>query len=218
MDSGLLENNPWNPNRVDPENEKKIKTSIESMGAFKPIICRELDDGTLQILGGQHRADYYKAEDEDAPVINLGAIDDLTARKIILADNARYGEDDSSVLADIYQAFSDAGESIIDILPICDDDITALMGATAIDLDSLSLDEDTTEVADEAADEAEMDSLDDLGSKRKPLKFKVPLDQVEFAQDQLNKIADVMGVDDIDQASNRGDVLLYLLKKHALEK
>jgi len=215
-DAALLTNNPWNPNRVDPENEQKIKNSIESVGAFKPIIVRELDDGTLQILGGQHRADYYRDNNIEAPIINLGKIDDIQARKILLADNARYGEDDSTVLAEIYQAFADADEDISSMLPISNEDITSLMGATTIDLDSLELEDEPLIQDYEEYDDPEMDSIGDLGSRRKPLKLKIPMDNYEFVTDQLNKIAQVIGMEDIDQGNNRGDVLLYLLKKHAM--
>ena len=45
---------------------------------------------------------------------------------------------------------------------------------------------------------------------------KIPMDQYEFATDQLNKIAQTLGIEDIDQGNNRGDVFLWLLKKHAL--
>jgi ParB family chromosome partitioning protein len=51
----LLHPNPWNTNVVTPENEKRIEESIKRLGLFKPVTVRELTDGRLEILGGQHR-------------------------------------------------------------------------------------------------------------------------------------------------------------------
>ncbi|MDH8217342.1 ParB/RepB/Spo0J family partition protein, partial [Klebsiella pneumoniae] len=63
---------------------------------FKPILGRELLDGTYEILGGEHR---WRAAIEHGmaavPVTSVGVIDDNTAKQMSLVDNERYGEDDA---------------------------------------------------------------------------------------------------------------------------
>ena len=73
VETSRLRPNPWNTNHVTPENEEKLRASIARFGVFKPIICRELQDGTLEILGGEHR--WQTARDmglDTVPVVNLG--------------------------------------------------------------------------------------------------------------------------------------------------
>ncbi|MEZ6841329.1 ParB/RepB/Spo0J family partition protein [Acinetobacter baumannii] len=63
---------------------------------FKPIVVRQLDNGTLQIIGGEHRALVAKQMKVDkVPAFNLGKISDVEAKEIGLLDNGRYGSDDA---------------------------------------------------------------------------------------------------------------------------
>ena len=96
-----LSPNPWNTNVVSPENQQKLNASIKRFGMFKPIVVREID-GTLEIIGGQHR---WEAAVEmklpEVPVVNLGRITDKKAKEISLVDNGRYGADDTLQLAEL---------------------------------------------------------------------------------------------------------------------
>src|ERR1700756_5232087 len=91
-----LRPNPWNTNHLTPEAELKLENSLQRHdGLFKPILVRTLPDGSLQILGGQHRsAAAERLGYSEVPVLNLGAIDDQRAKEISLLDNGRYGQDD----------------------------------------------------------------------------------------------------------------------------
>ena len=94
--------NPWNTNTVAPDNQAKIEASIKRYGMFKPLICRTLDDGRLQIVGGEHRWEAAKAIGiQEVPIVNLGKIDDKRAKEISLIDNSRYGTDDSLKPAEV---------------------------------------------------------------------------------------------------------------------
>lgn len=55
VEVGRLQPNPWNTNAVGFQNFEKLKGSIDRLGFFKPILARELPDGSFQILGGEHR-------------------------------------------------------------------------------------------------------------------------------------------------------------------
>src|SRR5437762_10365036 len=99
VDPRLLQPNPWNTNVVSPDNEAKIDASNQRLGMFKPIIVRELPDGTLQILGGAHRRESaIRLGWDQVPVFNVGPVSDKQAKEIGLADNARYGHDDTLAL------------------------------------------------------------------------------------------------------------------------
>ena len=76
-----LKPNPWNTNKLSPEAEGKLDNSLLEFGLYKPIICRELPDGSLQILGGEHRTRAAsRAGHATVPVVNLGQISDVRAK------------------------------------------------------------------------------------------------------------------------------------------
>ena len=97
-----LNPNSWNTNIVSPDNQQKIEESIRRFGMFKPLVCRTLENGQIEIIGGQHRWEAAKALGiEIVQIVNLGVIDDKKAKEISLVDNGRYGSDDALRLADL---------------------------------------------------------------------------------------------------------------------
>lgn len=144
----LLRPNPWNPNLVSPENEAKLGESIKQLGMFKPLIVRELydraTDTKYEILGGEHRWKEAIGQGWDAvPIYDLGVVDDATAKKITIADNPRYGSDDSIKMAELLEGLDD-GKSIHEILPYSEADLSAIFSSVTIALDELELDESYT--------------------------------------------------------------------------
>jgi len=207
IDIGRLRPNPWNTNSVGPENEEKLRASIARLGVFKPIICRELSDGTLEILGGEHR--WQTAREmghQTVPVVNLGAISDERAKEIGLVDNGRYGEDDTLALAELLKDLGNTDE-ILSFLPFSNDEMESIFSATSIALDDL-----------DSSDE----ELPDLGSPAtKPLKthqimrFKVPIEDSEWVQKAIEATMNAQGYLDDDAMSNAGNALVHLLKQVA---
>jgi ParB-like chromosome segregation protein Spo0J len=101
-----LQANPWNSNRVDRDNFEKLKKSLQSLSCFKPVVARELSDGSLQILGGYHRNEAAKELGfPTVPVVIIGKLDDDRAKEISLVDNTRYGQDDAEALAKLLDSF-----------------------------------------------------------------------------------------------------------------
>lgn len=204
VDVSRLRPNPWNTNSVSPENELKLKASVERLGVFKPVIVRELDDGSLEILGGEHR--WMTARElghSTIPVVNLGVISDDRAKEIGLVDNGRYGEDDTLALAELLRGI-DSSADIMAILPYNDDELSAIFSSTSIALDDLDKhDED----------------LPDLSSPlSKPLKthqimrFKVPVEDAEWVQKLVESTMNSQGFIEDDAMSNAGNALVHLLK------
>lgn len=140
VDPKILRPNPFNPNRVDPKNLEKLGNSLDDLGFFRPAIVRELPGGILQILGGQHRVELAVERGiKKIPIVNLGIIDDNKAKRISLADNARYGSDDSIKLAKLFEEIQIDTPDLTLFLPIQDEDLQVIMRAVNIDLENLEV-------------------------------------------------------------------------------
>lgn len=168
-----LKPNPWNSNRVGPEMEARLEASIKEFGFIKPIITRELSDGSLQILGGEHRArKAAEMEISAVPVVVLHNVDDKRAKALGLADNGHYGEDDALKLAEILK---DLGDDYLDAIPFDANDLAGIFSAADVDLDSLGFDANDDMGADL--------SLADVAARPTPthelMRFKVPVEDRE---------------------------------------
>lgn len=53
--AGELQPNPWNPNKMPKRKFEALKASIAAEGYLGGIVTRQLDDGSLQIVEGEHR-------------------------------------------------------------------------------------------------------------------------------------------------------------------
>lgn len=203
-----LRPNPFNPNHVDPKNYAKLRKSIEELGFASAVVVRELDDGTLQILGGQHRTQVaVEMGLAEIPVINLGNIPDDKAKKIGLVDNSRYGTDDGLQLARIMEELS--ADNLAEFLPISDEDLQVMMRAVDIDLDAL-------DVTLEDDEEGPPDPMDDRPER--PLKthdmmtFRVANRDAEAIRQLIEKTIKREGLDDgSDEKTLAGSALALLL-------
>lgn len=204
VDVSRLRPNPWNTNSVSPENELKLKASVERLGVFKPVIVRELDDGALEILGGEHR--WMTARElghATIPVVNLGSISDERAKEIGLVDNGRYGEDDTLALAELLRGL-DASADIMAILPYNDDELSAIFSSTSIALEDLDKhDEDLPDLSSPATKPLKTHQI---------MRFKVPVEDSEWVQKLVESTMNAQGFIEDDAMSNAGNALVHLLK------
>ena len=185
VEAARLKPNPWNSNSVSPENEKKLEASIKRFGLYKPIICRELAGGQLEILGGEHRARAAQRMGFDTvPIVNLGRIGDKQAKEIGLADNGRYGEDDLLKLAGVMESIGSA--EAMEYLPFTDKDLASLFEIAKINLDDLDLPDDDS--ADPGLPEAARAPI-----THQFVKFKVPLADAETVTKAIEEVVKVRG-------------------------
>jgi ParB-like chromosome segregation protein Spo0J len=209
IDPARLRKNPWNPNFTSPENEAKLAASIKELGLFKPIVVRELYDLTtdtdFEILGGEHRWDQAKAAGHaTVPVFSVGVIDDATAKKISLADNARYGADDTFALAKVLEDLKK--DNLQEILPYTETDLSAIFSSANIALDELDL-----------PDGFEDEKIPDEPRATKApkthtiMRFKVPVADAERITELIAKIQKREGFTTSDELTNAGDALSHLL-------
>lgn len=199
-----LQRNPWNPNVVSPENEKRIEASIARFDLFRPIIVRELESGQLEILGGQHRWEAAKRIGyEEVPIINLGRISDEKAKEIGLVDNARYGEDDVIKLDAILKDLS--LEEISDYLPYTDADLASIFNASNIALDELDTDA-----------ESDLPELPPTppAPTHQIMRFKVPVEDVAAVTAVIEHVMRAHNFTGDDSMSNAGNALVEITKKY----
>lgn len=210
LDPSLLEPNPWNTNILTPENEAKLEESIKRLGFFRPAIVREIAGSPIryQILGGEHRVQVAQKLGLKVPVVNLGPIDDLKAKEIGIADNARYGVDDTLAFAELIKGMGNA-DQLKDFLPYTENDFSDLFATADIDLDDLEFEEnfENSEEKDEDVQE----------SAAKPVKthtiirFKLSLMDAESVTRLIEQTKKTQGFTGSDELTNAGDALAHLL-------
>ena len=204
IDVDLLNPNPWNTNIVTPENEHKIEESLKRFGMFRPIIARNLPDGSFEILGGEHRWSIAKKLGyKTVPVVNLGEIDNTKAKEIGLVDNGRYGEDDALALADLLRDIGGA-DDLLSFLPYSGDELESLFSTSSIALDDLDVPDGD-------------DTLPEIPSMKTAqthqiMRFKVPIEDSDFVQRTIEATMKSQGFTDDDSMTNAGNALVHLLR------
>ena len=203
-----LKNNPWNTNVVSLENEEKIEESIERFDLYKPIIVRTLENGSFEIIGGQHRnAAAIRKGVEKVPIANLGMISDTRAKEISLVDNARYGVDDALQLSNLLQNLDTANE-LSDFLPYTGEEFEQMISVDSIDLDDLNIDMDEQEDEDEPVHSPTVTI-----QTHQIMRFKVPIEDAQNVTDCIDSIIKNQSFTDSDSLTNAGDALVYLISK-----
>lgn len=206
IDPRKLHFSPWNVNSVSPENMKKLKESVKRNGIFRPVVVRELSDGELQVLAGEHttRVAIELGYDE-IDVYNLGPIDERQAKEISVIDNQHFGLEDTFGLAQLLREIDDKpGE----FLPFSDDDLTKIFEQTKIDFDSLDIPEDEPSAADTLLPE---ESLASMPISHSIMRFKVPVADVESVQRAVEAVMKRQGFKSGDSLQDAGDALVWII-------
>lgn len=125
---GLLQKNPWNPNKMDSSTLKAEKESIEKYGVVAPIIVRPLGDD-YQIIDGEHR--YIICKDlgyESIPSVIIENLKEMDAKKLTIILNETKGSNDKIELGKLLGELSnDFGDDLKVGLPFSDDDLKDLI-------------------------------------------------------------------------------------------
>lgn len=200
-----LRHNGWNTNVVSPENEAKIDASITRLGLFKPIIVRELADGTLEILGGAHRRDAaIRLKLGEVPVTNLGRVDDKRAKEISLVDNGRYGNDDTLRLAELLDGLG-SPDDLASFMPYTDADFASIFSSVNIALDDLDIPDDDGSPAVLPKEKAVQ--------THQVMRFKVPVEDVGAISELIEATMKTQRFTEDDSLTNAGNALVHLLTR-----
>lgn len=211
VEASLLRKNGFNSNQVSPENEAKIRESIERNGIFKPILVRTVPgESGYEIIGGEHRWEQaVELGYDDIPIVNLGAITETKAKEISVIDNARYGVDDTLSLAEILKDIGGTKE-LQEFLPYGDADLDVIFSSSDIALDDLDLDQDFEKSDEDKPQEDE--PKDKKPSKTHTImRFKLSLSDAERLTAILAKTQKDHGYTEEDGLTNAGDALVHLL-------
>lgn len=205
LDPRCLQPNPWNSNRVSPENMAKLKHSITELGFAGAIVVRQVGRA-LQILGGQHRTQAaIELGIDRVPVVNVGEISDAQAKKIGLVDNHRYGNDDTLALAKIFEDLGTDETDLVSILPVGRADIEAIMGMSDLDLDSIGLSPDEDERPPEETPTSRPAKTHEV------MKFRLTMANAEAIRELVMKAIKKHKLQDQDEMTAAGDALALLL-------
>jgi hypothetical protein len=206
LDPKTLTPNPWNTNRLTPEAEMKLENSLVK-GIFKPIIVRELEDGTLQILGGENRnLAAQRIGITQVPVLNLGVIDDHRAKEISVIDNGRYGQDDANALAALLREIGDPVD-IAGYMPFDMGEMNAMLAVQQIDLDKIGFEDD--------AAPSVQPNIARAIKTHVIMKVKIPVEDHAQIEATLKSVIEAQGFTDTDSAVRAGDALLWIVNNFA---
>lgn len=209
VDADELRPCPWNTNIVTPDNEAKLEASIRRFGFFRPVVVRETDDlPGYEIIGGEHRWIVAKKLGVKVPIMNLGTIDDQTAKEIMLTDNARYGVDDTISLAEFLKEMGNT-DALQDFLPYTDTDIEDIFSSVDIALDDLDIEENFDSV--EENDKPEDEPVSKPPKTHTVMRFKIPLRDAERITALIAETQRDHGYTEADDLTNAGDALVHLL-------
>lgn len=204
LDPNSLVPNAWNTNVVSPDNERKLTESLKRFGFFKPILARVTPDGELEVIGGEHRWMAAKTLGyATVPVVNLGPLDDKTAKEISLVDNGRYGNDDALQLAELLSELGNV-DDLTSFMPYESADMEKLFSAVTVALDDLELDEADEQPAPAAATKPKQEF--------QVMRFKVPIDDVRTIQNLIEQIMKEQKLNDKDSMLNAGMALVHLIQ------
>jgi ParB-like chromosome segregation protein Spo0J len=97
---------PGNAKRGDVDT---IRASLRRNGQYRSLVVREIPDGPLIVLAGNHTMQALVAEGHTAARCEIVVCDDATARRINLADNrsAERGSMDPDALAELLSYLDD---------------------------------------------------------------------------------------------------------------
>lgn len=218
VDPRLLKANPWNPNVVDPINQLKLETSIRKEGIKRPVVFRELEDGSYELIAGHHRTIAACDLSLDlVPAINRGKISDAQAKKESLIDNSRYGTDDPFKISTLLQD-PDMGsaDDLLNTLPIDEEELAGYFSHLTADEVGEEIDlilKDDDEPAGEMIDLAAMSPT----KTHQVIRFRVPIADAAKIEALLLTTRKDQGFDTADELTNSGDALVYLLSKFTKE-
>jgi ParB family chromosome partitioning protein len=145
----------------------------------------------------------------EVPVFNLGPISEAQAKETGLADNARYGFDDTIDLAKLLGEIDD----VQSYLPWSETEISSIFASSDIALDDLDLDDRFDKAASEP---------DELPTAKAPkthamMRFQVPLLDAERITKLIAKVQKRHGFTTGSELINAGDALVHLLSSEVSE-
>lgn len=172
-----LRPNPWNPNVMSDFMFERERASIREFGFLDSILVRTLEDGSREIIDGEHRWKAAVLEGcVDVKVNDLGPLSDAKAKQLTIILNETRGDPDKLKLAALVKSIVEADEAAINVLPFEEDEIKRMIEIGDYDWSKLegANDEEVAGAASRAAEALH------------PLKFSLTTDQLAVIQRALH--------------------------------
>lgn len=204
-----LRPNPWNTNKMDAASFRKLRESIERVGAFKPVVVREHESGEYEIVGGEHRwAVMNELGWPEIQVVNLGSISDAQAKQVSVLDNERYGEDDDIAFQRLLEDIQSELDYDLSDVMVVDFDLDKVMALASIDSDELleGLDNDF-----DAAPERTKETTSGVTGDKTMLRFRVDQDDAVALRNVIKAVIDEQGIATGNEFDDAGEALHFLL-------
>lgn len=200
----VLQPNPWNSNHVDFENMDRLRAYLLDEGWVKPILARKLDDGSYQIIGGQHRVEIAREEPSLCPIptIVFENMDDDAAKRAGLVDNIRYGEDDEGELSKLLESIG--GQDFSEAFLPVDLSEISLLATTVSEEEIDGMLSDSSEVETERAEKKPAKDV-------RVMRFKVSSEDAAKLDSMIERTKKEFGFTEADKLTNIGDAIVHLL-------
>lgn len=141
-----LRPNPWNPNAMTKEVMDAEKKSIETFGFVDPITVRSAK-GHYEVIDGEHRLKAAQAlKLGKVPVIDLGTIDDATAKQLTIVLNETRGKAKQKELAELIADLTRGGvdlNTLSGVTPFSTTDLQVMMESLGDSVDHVGRAADT---------------------------------------------------------------------------
>ena len=203
--------NPWNSNHVDLEAEKQLEKSLRRLKMIDPIKVRELDDGSFEILSGQHRTEAcIRLNYSEVPIINLGSVPEAKAREISLVSNGRYGRDDPIELMEVIEFIQAEGNvELSSFLPYDEVAVDAAFASRGIDISDVM--PDTTDDFEDDTSLPGDELMPPPPKARQVMRFSVDLDDAAQIEKLIERTVKKQKFDESHSMVNAGLALAFLL-------
>ena len=118
VDINSVFRNEWNPNKQSEIIYRTLKNSVKNIGFMVPVLVREIEKETYEIIDGEHK--YNAAKDlqyTEILIANLGKVDDMTAKALTISMNTIKGEHDILEEAQVLKDISAGQTTLFDFIP-----------------------------------------------------------------------------------------------------
>ena len=120
---------PWNPNRMEPAVQARLRTSVSRFGLVVNLVVRPLGDNSYEVLSGNQRLHLLLELDYASVPCVVVDLDDASARLLAQALNRIHGEDDLGLRAE-------AMREVLKVLP--QQEVLALLPESIESLNALA--------------------------------------------------------------------------------
>jgi len=112
--TALVKPNKWNFNVQTDEQMASLRYSRDRYGEIYPVLVRELEDGTYEVVDGEHRwRTSVVAKEKELRVKNFGKISDDLAKELMLVLNETRGNPDQVLLAELVMKLKSENKELV---------------------------------------------------------------------------------------------------------